>query len=236
MPSPCLEFQARLIAHWGDGSELEPDVARHLESCATCSALAQRVERQVRALRDLPRLAAPHELTGSVVAALHGGYRQERTIAHLRDLTRWTAPAEMDERILSTDRERMSADVPRAPRVLDRLVDDDLHDPSKALTRRFAGKLERLRAPGALRVRVERTAESPSDTRRRRLRVVVAASLVLVFAFMVSGGIYWLEKPRYSFEVVHESSLDALDPIGRALLNGLTGGLTDAQSSGGTRR
>jgi hypothetical protein len=223
-----------LIALAGDRSALEPDLAQHAQSCSTCYAFAQRIQRQVRAMHELTRLAPPEDLDGRVVAAWHGGHRQDRAIAQVRALTRWAVPAELDARMLGAERERNLGDAAAAPGVLDRLVAEELQDPPKAMSGRFARKLQRLRAPGVLRVRVERTAENRSWTARRRLRMLVTASLALLFVFMVSGGIYWLEKPRYNFEVVHERSLDALDPMVKSLLGGLTGGLADA--SGGAKQ
>ena len=160
----------------------------------------------------------------------------------MRALTRWDAPAELDERMLaaqqreSESRERSSLDSDEAPRVLDRLVDEDLRDQPKAITRRFAGRLERLHAPGVLRVRVERSADESTSAARRRLRVLVAAGLLVVLLSTVGGGIYWLEQPRYSFEVVHERSLAGLDPMVQSLLGGLTGGLSDATGPSGVKR
>jgi len=233
MFSPCPEFQARLIAHAGDASAFETDLAQHVQSCSACADLARRVDREARALRGLARVAAPLELDGLAVAACHGGHRQDRAIGHLRALTRWEAPAELDERLLAAERARESLE---APRVLDRLVDEELRDQPKAITRRFAGRLERLSAPGVLRVRLERSADESSSATRRRLRALVASVLLVALLFTIGGGIYWLERPSYSFEVVHERSLGGLDPLAQSLLGGLTGGLYDPSSTGGMRR
>lgn len=236
MTPPCRDFQDRLIAHAGDRSAFEPDLVQHVSDCAACGAFAQRTERKVSALRGLARRVAPLELDGLAVAACHGGHRQERAISHLRALTRWGVPSELDAKILEGELESKLREGTKAPSVLDRLVDEELHDQPKALVQRFAGRLERLRAPGVLRVRVERSAEGRFSFGRRRMRMLAAASLVLVLLLTVGGGIYWLEKPRYSFEVVHERSLEGLDPVAGSLLGGLTGGLTDALRSGGVGR
>jgi hypothetical protein len=236
MSSPCRDCQERLIAHAGDRSAFEPDLAQHVNACEACASFARRSERQVSALAGLERRVAPVELDGRVVAACHGGHRQERATAQLRALNRWSVPAELDARVLDQERERIAREASKAPSVLDRLVDEDLRDPPKALAQRFAGRLERLRAPGVLRVRVERTAGNRFSLGRRRLRVLAAASLLVVLLFSIGGGIYWLEKPRYSFEVVYESSLDGLQPVAGALLGGLTGGMTDAVSPSGVKR
>jgi hypothetical protein len=225
-----------LIAQAGDRSAREPDLVQHLRDCEVCAAFAERSELEISALRILERHVAPLELDGLVVAACHGGHRQERAIAHLRTLSRRKVPAELEAKVLEEELGRMLREASGAPKVLDRLVDEDLRDPPKALARRFSGKLERLRAPGVLRVRVERTAGKRFSLARRRLRVLAAACLVVVLLLSIGGGIYWLEKPRYSFEVVHESSLEGLDPLAGSLLGGLTGGMTDAHSSSGEAR
>lgn len=236
MTSPCRDFRDRLIALAGDKTAVEPDLAQHLRDCPDCASFAQRSERQVSALRVLERHVAPVELDGLAVAACHGGHRQERAISHLRSLSRWNAPVELEAKVLDEELGRMLREAPHAPSVLDRLVDEDLCDEPKALARRFSGKLERLRAPGVLRVRVERTAGKRLSRASRRLRVLAAACLVAVVLFSIGGGIYWLEKPRYSFEVVHETSLEGLDPLAGSILGGLTGGLTDAHHSTGVGR
>jgi hypothetical protein len=233
MTSSCQELRDRLIAHAGDAAAFEPDLARHVASCAACSALAHEIARQMIALRTLDRRRAPLELDGRVVAACHGGHRQERAVSAVRALTPWHVPAELDAKVLDEEYGRFVRETSKAPSVLDRLVDEDLRDPPKAVAQRFAGRLERLRAPGVLRVRVERTAGKRFSMARREVRVAAAVALVVVLLFSMSAAIYWLRTPRYDFEVVRETSIEGLDPIPRAMLASLTGGAPDAYRANG---
>jgi len=175
------------------------------------------------------RLAAPLELEGRVVAAIQAGYRQDRVIAAVRGLARLPAPAALPGDLI--DRALGGPDgQPRAPAVLERLVDEDLRGSSAALARRFAGRLDRRPAPRALAHRLQRTALSmlrTTATRRNRLAAAVLA------VFLASGGMWlfrWMrlaEDPGYGFEVRYESDIRAMDPMGRSLLGGLTGGLAE---------
>lgn len=145
MTRPCAGVGDSIVASAGGprGAEL----ARHLASCAACAAFAASIDRHALALRGLPRHEASEELDGLVVAAFHAGHRQERAIDAVRALTREPTPSALDQRLWERG--------PRsAPAVLDRLVAEDLADPEKALSRRYAGRLQRLSAPEELRRRI----------------------------------------------------------------------------------
>jgi hypothetical protein len=133
----------------------------HLATCADCAAYVARVARSLAGLRGLERRPAPIELDGRVVAALQAGARQERAVRAVEELAPRTAP-ERVERAVETDAE-LAAHHPgrelrparlRAPQVLDRLVAEELGDPSAARARRFVSSLARLEAPGELALRV----------------------------------------------------------------------------------
>lgn len=222
----CHECQERLLARASESDVLSRETRAHLDSCADCAAFAARSGLQRRALTSLPRRAAPQELDGRVVAACHAGYRQARAVAQIADLARWSVPGELDRKVL--ERERL--DRPATPEVLDRLVSEDLRDPSKAIARRFAGRLARLAAPPELRRRVERALGANGHGQPRR----VSRALQLAAAIMVvglGGGLLWMRgksEPRYSFEVVRVSASASTDPVLRGMLSGLSGGLLDA--------
>jgi hypothetical protein len=251
MPSICRVFRDRVLAHAGDPPAFEPDLAQHVISCASCASFARRVSDHAHALRGLVHRAAPGELDGVVVAACNAGHRQVRAISALHALARWEVPVELDTKMLEQRSPGVWGESPKAPRVLDRLVDEDLHDPPKALARRFTGRLERLRAPGVLRARVEHGslgASAPESEAaggrgtlrelagRRTLRVLVLVGLSAAAAVLVVSGIYWSRAPRYSFDVVHESSLEKFDPVVSSLLGAVTGGVSDAQPLQGEPR
>lgn len=211
---------------------------RHDESCVECAAWRRRTEHVTRVLRALPRRAVPDELAFRVEDELAG--RHERRIERiLSSLTPLRAPDELDERVglmlgigddaLGDDaRGERSAgllgtlDVQPAPNVLERLIEEELSDPAAHRAARFPGDLERLQAPPALELRVERT------VRRRAWRRLIAAPAASLAA---AGVLVWFlvqrsEEPRraYSFQVEHAASLEGLDPMTRQLAAVLGGG------------
>jgi hypothetical protein len=115
--------------------------------------------------------------------------------------------------------------------VLDRLVDENLRRGSADAGRRFASRLDRLRAPRVLRGRIESSARYFLGEHSARGNRLLAAAAVLV---LFGGGLWFgLRASKEASSVVglqvrHESSLDALDPMARSLLGGLSGGLVDA--------
>lgn len=230
----CLECQDRLLEHASETGVLHDDVRAHLDSCAVCTQFAARAALHRRAMGELARLPPPSELDGRVVAACHAGYRQERAIARIADLARWNVPTELDSKVLEPQDGRSLVERSAAPDVLDRLVSEDLRDPSKAITRRFAGRLERLSAPADLRRRVERLFGARVAARMPRASLFLRAAVVVLLV-AVGGGLFLMrgDKPerRYSFEVRHASA-QAVDPMIRGMLNGLSGGLLDATQKG----
>jgi hypothetical protein len=228
MNPSCQDVRDRLLESDSSASD-DASLSAHLATCSECAEFARRA-RQIRvSLSQLPRVEAPRELDGLVVAATQTGFQQERAVAALSSLARLPAPeelpAKLDRRALEEPTVR-----PRAPAVLDRLVDEDLRDASAAMARRFAGRLDRRRAPPALRERVEESAFSVLRTETNRRNVVGAAALVLLLA---SGG-WWLrrhaapaESADFGFEVRYEAGFGGLDPMARNLLGGLSGGAVD---------
>lgn len=260
MPPSCRQFQDSCIERAGDPgaleSALESALTAHRASCTECDAFAQRIDAQARALQGLERMRAPLELAGLVVATFHEGQRQDRAVAALGALGRKPAPDELDRAVLhahgvfdaseldgdgtgvetdAADGSARADDAGRlhAPHVLDRLVDEELREPSKALVRRFAGRLPRLTAPSELDARVARMlatgARAPRSTRGPLLR---AAALLVVFG-AGAGVLFWFggreskaaELIAVRIERVHSPA--ELGPEARALLGGLTGGLSE---------
>jgi hypothetical protein len=219
-----------------------PELREHLKSCPDCADHAVRAVRVSAALSALPRARVPHELDGLAVASLHEGFRQDRAVATLRSLGRLSMPRELSGRrlrselhsgdpLLHADASDLFDAATRAPAVLDRLVDENLRRGSADAGRRFASRLDRLRAPRALRNRIESSARFLLDgSRAQKTRIAAAAAVLLLL-----GGGLWLglraEKDATSgadLQVRYESSLDAMDPMARSLLGGLSGGLVDA--------
>ena len=220
-----------------------PELREHLEACPSCAAEASRTARIVTSLASMARVSAPRELDGLVVATMHEGYRQDRAVVALRSLGRLSTPGELTGRTLRSRRslrepslaEPMSdasTSDPRAPAVLERLVDENLRRGSADAGRRFSSRLDRLRAPRVLRGRIEATARSLLGSNRAiRHGIAVAAALIALL-----GGTLWFglrssgnrSASVAEFRIRHESSLDAMDPMARSMLGGLSGGLLDA--------
>ena len=221
----CEQARGELLALGGDELRLEAELRRHVEACAACAAAAAGARRLAAALRELPRRAVPAELAGRVVASSQAGFREERAVRALGRLARAEAPGVL-EQTLSSFAPRASA-----PGVLARLVDEDLRDPQRALARRFAGRLRRLRAPEELERRVAAALlAGPARPRWRPLAIAAGALLLAggsVAALLWSSG----RKPAartYSFEVVYVESLPELAGPERYLLAGVSGGWTEA--------
>lgn len=225
MNPTCQDVRDRLLESRGSVSVTDTGELEHLDACAECTGFARRVGQISSSLSKLARLAPPLELDGLTVGALQAGRRQERAVCALRGLARLSVPPELVGRALEEPTR-----VARAPAVLDRLVDEDLRDSTGALARRFAGKLERRRAPQALRDRVQQSALSVLRPSAARRNFVAVAALAIV---LVGAGL-WLrrrspatELSQLGFEIRYESGLDGMDPMARSLLGGLSGGIVD---------
>jgi hypothetical protein len=237
----CKELRVRLWA-----GEAEPELASHLASCEACAALAARRAALGRALGALPRVALPSALDGAVVASLHAGHREARALFALGRVSRHSAPEELARRV--DDELPLGAErgVP-APSVLERLVDEDLRDPARALARRFAGKLSRLSAPACLEQRVavalarsqaeaSRVLASTERSRRIALAGAALALLLLVWAAAPWRALRAPAEPGARIEIVRAHSLDDLGPTARALVDGLAGGLLSAPGEASSDR
>lgn len=233
MTFTCTAVRDALLEHRGRPEPDDRDLAAHLDGCSECTAFAGRTVSLVALVSTLPRRAAPSELAGLVVAATQAGHRQERAVAAFSALSRLPAPAALE--VIALDDARLD-DAPigaKAPAVLDRLVDEDLRDPAAAISRRFAGRLDRRRAPGVLRARLAGSSWTLRAPRGFRLALPLAASLAL----LVLASVLILRRGRPGsggddeFQFVYESSLDSMDPMARGLLSGLSGGVVDVQAS-----
>jgi len=158
----CQAFRDMLL----DAGVPQAPATGHGSVCAACASWAHSTERLARQLQTLPRAAAPAELEGRVVAALQAGHRQNRAVQAVADLGRISSPAVLDE-FVDADLEEGLASPARppsllelqgrriqAPSVLDRLVREEIAEPSRSLARRYLGSLRRKRAPEELRLRV----------------------------------------------------------------------------------
>lgn len=122
-----------------------------------------RSDRAVRALQQLARLSPPTELDGSELDGSElDSSELDRSVGESvapepsgEDTTAASASDGTSSIGASSSAEELGfAGRTPAPRVLDRLVHEELLDPSKALVRRHIGGLARLRAPQELATRV----------------------------------------------------------------------------------
>ena len=225
MTPTCQDVRDRLLESRGSVSTADAGLLEHLDVCAECAGFARRVGRISSSFSSLARIAPPRELDGLIVGALQAGRRQERAVTALRGLARLPVPPELVGRALEGPTR-----VARAPAVLERLVDEDLRNSTGALTRRFAGRLERRRAPQALRERLQQSALSVLRPSAARRNLVAAAALAIL---LVGAGL-WLRRrsaateiSELGFDIRYESGLDGMDPMARSLLGGLSGGIID---------
>lgn len=217
----CESVRFALIQR-ADGPHDDAALDAHVAACAACRRELARGEMRAKLVRSLDRVAAPSALDGIVVAALQAGARQARAVRAVEAMPALEAPDELARRIPGLV----------APAVLDRLVGEDLADPSKALARRYAGRLERLRAPADLEERLGRDAHRP-----RRIvgaGILAAAGVLLVAAVLIFTYVERHEttttRPSGPELVVERvDSVRDLDPEAGRLLSTLTGGFLDAQ-------
>lgn len=222
----CREFQERLLARHVASLSHDDELATHIAACAACARFAERVNAVGGALGRLERKPVPAELPGRVVAACHAGHLQERAAKELSSLGRVEVPAELERKVLGDEERRL-----HAPFTLERLVDEELRDPSKALVRRFASRLPRFDAPEELFQRVHSSLGrmKPSVEHRVVWRITALATF-----FVVSGGLFtWFglrethAASALTFRVEHVQSGSELGPVASELFSGLTSGCSD---------
>lgn len=210
----------------------------HVEECDACRAWVAASERRLLALSDLTAQRAPDVLAERIARELVGD-RSRRLERALGSLARLAAPGALDaavaaglggrEPVGDAQRGERSAGALRAlaivpaPAVLDRLVSEELAKPELQRAERFPGNLERLAAPEELREKLHGSVRRKAAVRLLRgpLVALAAAALVVWVALREDR-----PAPRsYRFQVVHATTLDGLDPMARALAEGLTGGV-----------
>lgn len=226
MNSPCPSDPDHF---WQSAAEVDPLLQAHLAECSVCHARRQRALLGMRLLRALPPQRAPQTLDGAVVAALHAGTRQERAVQQVSVLTRLEVPAELNSRV--EDALVWTAEQP-APAELEARLRAELAAPSEVMSRRFLGKLDRLRAPQDLEQRMSVPARNSS---RRRAFALVGALLVVMGLGSLAVQRWGAElssaqqQPRvaiqWNVEVIE--SAEGLDPVARALIGGLSGGASE---------
>lgn len=229
--SACPDRRDRLIAVAGGVAQRDALLDAHLVVCSGCSAYLGRAQSHVHSLTGLPRRAVPVELDGLAVAATQAGFRQDRAVNALLALSQAAMPEEVDLSIWPRG--------VRAPTVLDRLVDCDLQEQTNGIARRFAGRLERLRAPRALDGRVGSIHE-PHRLRRDRFtrRVALVSAALLLVALGALGTLIAMGRrtvvpvgPDSGPVIVIErvASPAELDPVLQQTFAALVGGAPDAE-------
>lgn len=228
----CREFQLRWLERATLVDAVDDDVSAHSLGCPDCTAFVRRATQLQRAWGELERQTVPDELPGRVVAACNAGYLQDRAAALLGAIIRVDAPEVLDRQVLKDASSRL-----RAPQVLERLLEEDLRDPSLAAGRRLAGRLDRLEAPDELFGRVQRELERPvaaEENRRERSQALRWSIVGLVAVIGLALGLrYGLREvtaaPAITFQVQRVHDASELDGLARDLAGGLTGGWSEVQ-------
>ncbi len=233
---------------WLETSEHGPASAAAHDSCPACLAWTRSTAAQLRLFAGLARVGVPDELTARVAREVAGD-RSERLGRVLASCTRLAAPQCLEETLfpgapadgaqdaaaVRGDGERgeraarilRTLDLPPAPAVLERLVDEELHAPAAHRTGRFSGDLERLRAPDVLERRLSAGLRRSSLVRLFAGPVATLAAAALVVWVAVRSG----QEPaarEYSFRVVRAADVAELDPLARELAEALSGGASSA--------
>ena len=228
---------------------LEADAPReHARECSACAQWLRRFEQREGVLRSLPRQLAPESLGGRVVAAIQAGERQARAVRALQGLGRLEQPAQLEQRVqdevageaAEKANEPLQALAGRqlAPAVLDRLVAEELSDPSKARVARFAGSVPRLKAPAELEQRVAEELARPA--RRNSVSALwIAAAAALVLATLAPIWILGESRVR-PFRVEYTDSFASMSPMSRGLLESASSGMfgraaAESDASGAAR-
>lgn len=227
----------------------------HAADCPACGEWLARQGLVTGVLGSMDRVVAPLELEERVVEDLASG--SGALLGALRGLERLEAPARLEERLaseLAQEEPELAADVEletpawaplleglaplTAPSVLDRLVDEELADTPKALTRRLVGGLFRKDSPRVLTVRVADSLESDSEgaleapkrtlLRSRWLPLGSAAAAALLIWSASPFLLKDAKEPTRHFRVVRVESLASMDPLAKSLVEGLAGGRVQA--------
>ncbi len=263
-----IDAAPRAWAATGLGADMRgqpADLREHWNTCAACQRVVAAWPLAARALSELPRQSAPRELDSAVVAAIQAGARTDRAVRALERLARLTPPEQLAEAL----EQPSTAGEPRAlplaepmtrasaPRVLERLVSEELSDPAKARARRHVGGLRRLTAPAELTALVEQRLQTERarslaaaalrvEVRRRlRLALGAAAAFALVAIAVLVERPQQPSQPRPDgalvsepqttqprqrpFRVEHASSLASLSPMTRGMLDSASSGLSQTQ-------
>jgi len=225
MAHDCRNFRQEIWPTLDESSRVE-----QLAKCEDCARWSAAWSQRAQALRSLEPVGAPDLLTARVSAELEGpASRLERAV---QSLSRLEVPDELELRVELEELGTRSApflrtlDYHRAPNVLERLVNEELADPSASRARRFVGDLENAGAPPALRGRVRawfiRPKARPGQGPSLRPVVGLAAAAAAVWMLLPLFRGERVASPR-NFRVVYVESSEALSPMARSLAEGLSG-------------
>jgi hypothetical protein len=244
-PQTCADLRELMLA---DGERFE----RHAADCSACAAWLERQGVVAGMLGTIDRLVAPVELEGR----LRGDFevKSGALLGALRGIERLEAPEELEELLaqaLSSEEEfdqDAELEIPAwatllgnlelqtAPRVLDRLVDEELADLPAAVTRRFAGGLFRRSSPRSLTARIaHELGAGPARPQPawRHWGLPLGSAVAAAALFLLAAPLLFKSPteapPR--IRVIQVESLASLDPLARSLVAGFAGGRVQVMAS-----
>ncbi|MFT5059132.1 MAG: hypothetical protein ACI89E_001914 [Planctomycetota bacterium] len=249
-PKNCASFREDFLVAQ-DSISGAPGVSGgdHLSLCTPCEEWRERTLLVTGVLHSLDRLVAPEDLDERLVEDIE--LDLGACLGPLRNLERQLAPDELLALVAAdlevvTGEERPPKWLPlleelpkhKAPRVLDRLVSEELQDCEKAITKRVVGGLFRRRTPHLLEARLRSelagTKNKSNGFSKRTLSLGSAAAAALVI-WIAAPGFYVVATPKLRFEVVAVANIHELSPLAQSLASGFLVGMLDPMESGSYR-
>jgi hypothetical protein len=238
-PINCESYREEFLEALGstvDAYGVWAGESEHAESCDSCKDWRADTLVVKGVLGSMNRLVAPAPLEALLAEDLQLGSGAFQSA--LRGLEFQVAPAELDSRLaLEIAQIANEAPLPKwvellenlprlvAPKVLDRLLSEEISDSEKAITGRFVGGLFRRRSPETLDSRLQASLGSESVAPRLRLLKWGTAAAAAIMVWVSVPAYQAGATPKFHFEIVEVANLEDLSPFARSLASDLAGGM-----------